>query len=429
MLYFEILFVLLLTIVNGALAMSELAVVSSRRGRLEHMAKAGDRGAAAALRLVDDPGRFLSTVQIGITLIGILAGAISGATVADRLGDWFDTFPVIAPNGDAVAIGLVVVGITYLSLIVGELVPKRIAMTNPERVAARIAKPMQLLSRVAAPLVWVLKISTEFVLRLLRLDEQKETTVTEEEVKSLIAEGTRAGVFVPEEREMIEGVLRLADRAVRAIMTPRTEIYWLDPQDDPETVVKELEDSHFSRLLVCAGSVDNAIGLVRTKDILPKALRKEPIQIAEVMVPVSRVHEATPVMELLDIFRRQKVHMAVVVDERGTTQGVVTPTDILEAIAGRLPERGEETGAPLMRRKDGTWLVDGTMPIDEFEHHMGLHGLSGGDFTTVAGFALHQFKKLPTVGAWFDFQDVRYEVMDMDGQRIDKLLVRLPEEG
>ena len=430
MIYAEIGFLLLLTVLNGLLAMSELAVVSSRRGRLEQMAANGDRGARVALELTDDPGRFLSTVQIGITLIGILAGAVSGATLADRLGDWLDGFPAIHPNGDAIAIPLVVVVITYLSLVVGELVPKRIAMNDPEGLAARVARPMRWLSRFAAPAVSLLKLSTELALRLLRQYRVKESTVTEEEVKSLIAEGTEAGVFDPQEREMIEGVLRLADRPVRAIMTPRQDVVWLDIKGSAERTIEILKETQHSRLLVCEGAVDHAIGVIHTKDLLAQVLRGEPVRIDGIMLPAIVVPESAAVLKLLDRFRGQGTHMAVVVDEYGLTEGIVTPTDILEAIAGALPEPGEEGAGRLVQRADGSWLVDGLMPIDEFEDGSGLRGLAGdGDYHTVGGFVLHHLGHIPTTGELVEVNGTIFEVVDMDGRRIDKVMVRrLPED-
>ncbi len=341
MLFLEILFVLLLILVNGLLAMSELAIVSSRRSRLEHMAGLGNSGARTALRLIDDPSRFLSTVQIGITLVGILAGAVSGATFADKLGDWFDTFPAVAPNGDTIAIGLVVVVITYISLIVGELVPKRIALANPERVASLVANRMNLLARLAAPAVWLLKVSTDTVLRFMNISAAHRETVTEDEVKSLIAEGTLAGIFAPEEREMIDGVLRLDDWHVRVIMTPRSEVVWVDAQADRETLVGVVETCRFSRVLVCNESIDHPVGFAHTKDMLPLALKSQPIDLQSLMVAALVVADDISVLELVDRFRLEGVHMAVVADDHGRTAGVVTLTDLLEAIAGEMPEDGE----------------------------------------------------------------------------------------
>ncbi|GAB4363617.1 MAG: hemolysin family protein [Kiloniellaceae bacterium] len=425
MLYLEILFVVALIVLNGALAMSELALVSARRSRLEQLAAQGKRGAATALRLLDDPSGFLSTVQIGITLVGILAGAFGGATLADRLGDWLDSFPALAPNGDRIAIGIVVVAITYFSLIVGELVPKRIALANPERTAALIAQPMKHLSRLAFPGVWVLRTSTEAVLRLLGLAATRSATVTEDEVKSLIAEGTRAGVFVPQERRMIEGVLRLADRPVRVVMTPRAEVVWLDADADAPTLQEVVATSRFSRLLVCERNIDSAVGILHTKDVLPLALRGEAPSVRALMAPLLVVPDRTSVLQLLDRFRRERLHMAVVVDEYGTTEGVATLTDVLESIAGELPERGELSEPAVVRRDDGSWLVAGHLPFDEFAERFGLRmAAEAAGYHTVAGFVLHQLGHLPDAGESLRAGELKIEVLDMDGRRIDKLLVQ-----
>jgi putative hemolysin len=430
MLYVEMLFVFLLVLFNGLLAMSEMAVVSSRKARLNQMARLGHRGARVALRLIDDPSRFLSTVQIGITLVGILAGAFGGATLADQLGDSLDTIPAIAPNGDTIGIAIVVAAITYLSLVVGELVPKRFALANPERVAASVAGPMLLLSRIAAPAVWLLKVSTESALRVLGLSGVRETTVTEEEVKSLIAEGAQAGVFAPQERDMIEGVLRMADRPVRVIMTPRAAIVWIDLKSDRAAILKVVDVNRFSCLLVCDGSIDRAVGIVHAKNLLPVALRGDVVELRALMTPALIIPESTPVLKLLEQFKRDRVHMAVVVDEYGTTEGLVTLTDVLESIAGELPERGEEPGPLIVQREDGSWLVDGMLPLDEFEDRIGLRGLRGeGAFHTVAGFVLQQLGHLPKTGESFVYRDARFEVVDLDGRRIDKVLVQFQKDA
>lgn len=428
MIYIELLTVLLLIAVNGVLAMSELAVVSSRKARLAQMAREGSAGARQALALIDDPSRFLATVQIGITLVGVVAGAFSGATLGLRLGDWLATFPMLTVYGPTAGIVIVVVSITYLSLIAGELVPKRIALRSPERVAAAIAPPMRLLSLVAAPAVWILKISTDAVLKLLGLNGTRQSTVTEDEVKSLIAEGTRAGVFVPQEREMIEGVLRLADRTVRAIMTPRVDLVWIDRKADAETIARTVAENRYSRFLVCDGSIDETLGVVHAKDLLPAALRGGPLELDRVTMRAPVVPENKEVFRLLDRFKQEKVHIAIVVDEYGSTQGIVTLTDILESIAGELPEHGEEPEQMMLQRADGSWLVDGAMPVDEFAAQIDV-GAIGGDFQTVAGFALSQFGHLPQTGEVFTFKGHRYEVVDMDGRRIDKILVTPMMEG
>lgn len=427
MLFIEIFAVFFLVTLNGLLAMSELAVVSSRKSRLEHLANRGSRGARAALFLIDDPSRFLSTVQIGITLVGIVAGALSGVTIGQRLGAWLNTIPLISPHGSAVGIGVTVVAITYLSLILGELVPKRIALAQPERIAALVARPMRGLSLVGAPAVWLLHITTERVLRLLGLTGTRETTITEDEVKSLIAEGTQAGIFVPQEQEMIEGVLRLADRPVRVIMTPRTKIVWVDLKTDRKAIIDIVEKQRFSRLLVCDETVDHPVGFVHTKNLLPDALSCNDFNIATLMTPLICVSDRTPVLRLLNQFKKEKVYIAVVFDEYGTTEGLVTITDIIEAIAGDLPERDEDTGLRIVQRDDGSWLADGTIPTDEVETITGID--MGEDVEMLAGFVLDYLGQIPTAGASFTHGNARFEVIDMDGNRIDKVLIEIDRKS
>lgn len=421
MLYLEILAVFFLALMNGLLAMSELAVVSSRRSRLRLMAKQGRRGARAAVRLIDDPGRFLSTVQIGITFIGIIAGAFSGATLGRRLGTWLNTFEPFAPYGNSVGIGITVIGITYVSLIVGELVPKRIALAQPERIAALIAGPMRGLSLAAAPAVWALHVSTEGVLRLLGLAGRRETTVTEDEIKSLIAEGTQVGVFVLQEQRMIEGVLRLADRPIRVIMTPRSEIAWLDVRSDRNKITDMVQAHHHSRLLVCDGTVDHPVGFVHTKHLLPEALRCGEIDLSDLTTPLLYVPERTTILKLLNRFKKEKVHLAVVVDEYGTTEGLVTLTDVIEAIAGDLPEQGEDPGPRIVRRDDGSWLADGGVPTDEVGAVTGID--MGTDVVMLSGFVLDGLGRIPKAGVSLRYGNARFEVVDMDGNRIDKVLI------
>ena len=425
----EALVVLLLIVVNGVLAMSELAIVSSRKARLEAMAANGSAGARVALGLIEDPSRFLSTVQIGITLVGILAGAFGGATLAAPLGAALNGVAFIAPNGEAVAFVVVVVIITYLSLVIGELVPKRIALANPERTAALVARPMRVLSRIAAPAVWLLKHSTDAVLRLLRLGGRREETITEDEVKALIAEGTRAGVFAPQEREMIDGVLRLADRSVRAVMTPRHDVTWIDVNAGREDLVSLVEAYRHRRILVCDGSIDHAVGFIDMADVLATVLRGGDIEIAKLVQKPLVVSEGLGVLRLIDMFRREGIHYAVVVDEYGTTEGIVTAIDILEGIAGSLPERGDEGEPMVVARADGSLLVDGLMPIDAFEAAVGVRGIAAdGDFETVAGLFLHALGRIPAVGDRAEISGLGLEVVDMDGRRIDKMLVTRPPE-
>ncbi|PWC38626.1 hemolysin family protein [Azospirillum sp. TSO22-1] len=430
----ELLVIVVLIVVNGFFAMSELAVVSARRARLQQLAENGRRarGAKAALELAENPSHFLSTVQIGITLIGIVAGAYGGATLAERFGVQLDQIPWIAPYGQQVAFALVVAGITYLSLIVGELAPKRLALVNAEGIAVAVARPMQGLSRVALPLAWLLGASTEALLRLLRLPTTREQTVTEEEVKTLIAEGTQSGVFEPAERQMIEGVLRLADRTVRAIMTPRPDVLWLDPEDKPEAIATEIRDSGYSRFPVCRGDVDEVLGIASAKALLDQALRGRAMDLRGALVQPLMVHDGTPVLRLLELFKQSTVHMAVVVDEYGSVEGIVTLTDILESIAGELPEAGQEADGAVIRREDGSWLVDGMLPVDEVEARVGVPDLKGeGGYHTLAGFVLERLGHVPIAAEHFVWRGHRFEVVDMDGRRIDKVMIQrvdLPPE-
>jgi putative hemolysin len=433
MLLAEVLVILVLISCNALLAMSELAVISSRRSRLQELVKRRHRGARAVMRLLDNPTDFLSTVQVGITLVGVFAAAYSGATLAASLGAWLDGWPWIAPYGHSAAIVIVALCVTYVSVVVGELVPKRIALNDPERIATALAPLMRSVAKVVAPAVWLARSSTEGLLGLLGLAGHRKLTVTEDEVRSLIAEGTRAGVFMPKEREMIEGVLRLADRTARAIMTPRTEVAWLDVNATPADIVAQLDARRLSRFPVCRETIDNPIGTVHMKDLARASLAGKPIVLAELMLQPLVVLDGTPVLKLLDGFRRERVHMALVVDEYGATQGIVTLADIIEAVAGTLPEAGRELeSAAMVKRSDGSWLVDGSFGIDEFEDRLGVSGLRGSrTFDTVAGYALFRLGRLPVVGDTFTDRIGQYEIVDMDGRRIDKIAYRprAEEEG
>lgn len=423
----EILIILALVALNGFFAMAEMSIVSARRARLQQMAegKAAKR-AKRALELADDPNPVLSTVQIGITLIGIGAGAYGGATVAEHLGTALNGVPGIAPHGARLGFALTVAGITFLSLIVGELVPKRLALGNAERIAVAVAEPMSFLSRLAGPLVWLLSVSSELALKLLRLSGERDQTVTEDEVKTLIAEGEESGVFDPAERKMIDSVMRLNDRVVRSIMTPRPDVMWLDVEDPPETIAREIRESGYSRLLVCGGEVDEVLGIVSAKALLDAALEGRPLDLRERMTDALMVHDGTDVTRLLEIFREASVHMAVVVDEYGSVEGVVTITDVIEAIAGEFPERGRDEESGIVRRDDGSWLVDGMMPIEDVEKALEIEDLRGpdSDYHTLAGFMLDRLGHLPAAAESVVWRDLRFEVVDMDGRRVDKVLVQ-----
>jgi putative hemolysin len=419
----EVVVVLCLVLVNGFLAMSELAVVSSRRARLEHMAEEGRRGARAALRLIDEPTRFLSTVQVGITLVGVFAGAYSGATLAEPLShvlpDSLGTYTYPA------ALAIVVAGITYLSLVIGELVPKRIAFNHPELVAARVAPFMAGLSTAGAPVVWLLRISTEAIVGLLRIPDKPESTVTEDEVRRMIAEGTRAGIFHTAERDLIHGVLHIADRTVRSVMTPRVEVVWIDLDDPPEAIRKEIADSGHSRFPAGRKGLDELTGVIHTKDLFDQMARTGRFDFSASLREPLIVHEGTPVLRILEMFRENPVHMAVVVDEYGVVEGIVTPTDILTAIAGDLPEDADALEeASAVQREDGSWLMDGMIGIHEAERVLNRRDMRADeDFETLAGFVLARFGQIPQTADHFEWDGLRFEIVDMDGRRIDRILV------
>ncbi|MGZ8995961.1 MAG: hemolysin family protein, partial [Rhodospirillales bacterium] len=399
MLIWELTLVALLIVLNGFFAMSEIAVVSARRARLQHMAQSGGRAAGRALRLAEDPTGFLSTVQVGITLVGIFAGAYGGATLAEPLASALRPIPQLSEMADDLALGIVIVAITYLSLIAGELVPKRIALNNAERIAALVAAPMHLLARVGRPIVWFLGISTNAVLALLRIQPKGESTVSEEEVRLMIAEGTDAGVFHPAEREMIESVLAMADRTVRAIMVPRPEVIWLDVNDPAETILAAIRESGHSRFPVSEGDLDEDLGIVHAKDLLEQLSRGGGIDLRAASREPLYVPETMPILKLIDRFKTTALHMAVVVDEHGSFEGLVTPTDVLTAIAGALPEHPGEETSEAVQREDGSWLLDGRLPIDKVERTLGLRDMQEDeDFVSLAGFVLYRCGHVPEVG-------------------------------
>ena len=424
----HLLILVALVLVNGLFAMAELSLFSSRATRLKQLAKEGGRGARAALRLLDDPTRFLSTVQFYITLIGILAGVYSGARFAVPLAAWLARFDVLAPVAgylDTTSYGVVVVGVTFLSLIVGELVPKRWALTNPEAIASRLAPLMEALAIVSKPFVWVLQGSTELVSRFLGLRTTTNRAVSEEEIRSMIAEATHTGIFHVAEHQMIEGVLRLPDRTVRSIMVPRGDVVWLDAAASRESVWNAVRRSGHSRYPVCRGQLDELVGIVMTGDLAEWLGNREAGELgARAHAPLI-VHESTRILRLLELFRESKMHFAVIVDEHGSIEGVVTPSDILTAIAGELPEAANDEPAEAVARDDSSWLVDGGMSIDDVERLLkGGNMRSGDDYTTLAGFVLAQLGHLPATGESFRWRGLRFEVVDMDGRRIDKLLVQ-----
>jgi putative hemolysin len=425
----EALIILGLLVLNGVFAMSEIAVVTSRRARLERLAERGRIGARQALRLIDDPTRFLSTVQIGITLIGVLAGAFGGATIARELDARLERIPALAPVSEALALGVVVALVSFCSLVIGELVPKRIAMQMPERIAAMVAIPMHLLSRLAAPLVAVLTVTTRTILRLLRVPETKGTPVTEDEIRAVIAEGRQSGAVQIAEHEMLEGVFRLGDRYVRDLMLPRPDLVWLDVADDARELAAIVRDARVHTVLVCDGSVDEVVGVLRPHLVLMEALAGRPIQLAKLVEEPLFVPGAMAVTRLLETFRDSRERFAVVLDEFGGVEGAITLDRLIEEVVGEVPDRSTvPSDAPMTRRADGSWLVDASLDAVEALSALGLPPPADrerGGYRTVAGFVMSRLGHVPHVAEGFEYHGARFEVVDMDQRRVDKVLVTL----
>jgi putative hemolysin len=425
MILLELGFVLVLVLMNGFFAMSEMAIVSSRRLRLLTMAEQGHSGARVALQLYDEPSRFLSAVQIGITLVGTLAAAVSGATIAEQFGATLNAVPWIAPNGETWAFVIVVMAITTLSVIVGELVPKRIALANPEPIAAAVAKPLLALSAMFRPVVSLMQAASAGILWLIGVRPTSSQGVTEEEVKTVLAEGAEAGVIAQEERRMLEEVLRLSDRSVASVMTPRRDIWWIDADDPLAKILDELKECPFSRIVVGqAGGIEEPLGVVQKKDLLAAALDGKPLDIRAAMREPIYVPETSTAWNLLQLFKQQPLHIALVVDEYGSLMGIVTPTDLLSAIAGELQEEHFDNSPSVVEREDGSFLVDGRCELQELETVTGLKADEDADYHTAAGLALSVFRKLPGTGETIEHGGWRIEVVDMDGPRIDKLLIK-----
>lgn len=427
MIYTEIAIVVVLICVNGLLAMSELAIVSSRPARLKTMIDRNVKGAGRALALGANPGRFLSTVQIGITLVGVLSGAFSGATLGLRLTNLLLAMGVPEGAADALGVGVVVAVITYASLIIGELVPKQIALRDPEGVAVKIAPAMTVLSKVALPLVFLLDISGKSVLWLLGQRGESEEKVTDEEIKMLVAEAEHHGTIESDERRMIAGVMRLGDRAVRAVMTPRTEVDWLNLQWDEATCRKMLMETQHSRLPAGENSVDAMIGVVQTRDILAAMLAGQGFEPRRHVRPAPIVHDQADALDVLTTLRESEVPVALVHDEYGHFEGIVTPADILEAITGVFRADLDEEDEQAVKRDDGSWLLAGYMQADEMADLLGVDLPENRDYETVAGYVLSYLHHLPATGETVNAQGWRFEVVDLDGRRIDKVIAsKLP---
>jgi putative hemolysin len=423
---FQIAAIILLILLNGFFAMSETALVSSRKARLRQRAEEGDRGARAALELADSPNRFLSTVQIGISLIGVLAGAFGGATLARPLAGALRGVPALAPYAGSVAFGAVVVAITYLSLILGELVPKRLALNGAEVVASRVSGPMRLISTITSPAVWFLSASTEAVLGLLRARSTPESPVSEQEVEILMEEGARAGVFEEEERDLVRRALQLDDRPVHELMTPRPKVAWLDADDPQEEVLRQAREAGHSYYPVARGDLDDLLGIASVKDAWVRQAFGEPADLLDSLRRSLLVPEGAPATDALEAFKRSGLPTALVIDERGHIEGLVTLTDVLEALVGEVPGEDEPAEEAILRREDGSWLVDALLAAHELKKHLGTRGLpreGETDYQTVGGMVMEALGRVPEEGDRFEWEGYSFEVLDMDGRRVDKVLV------
>jgi putative hemolysin len=420
----DLLIILALVLLNGVFAMSELAIVSSRRGRLQAMAKDGKAGAQTAIDLASEPGRFLSTVQIGITLIGILAGAYSGASLGGPVGDRLVRFGVEPEFSQTLGFALVIVVTTYASLVIGELVPKQFALRNPERIAVLVAVPMRWLAVATAPLVWLLDKTSALIFRLLRMSRESQSRVTAEELHILVSEATRSGVIEESERAIISGVVRLADRPVREVMTPRTEVDWVEASASPNEIREKLLESPHTRLPVAEESIDNIIGVVQARDIVSALFEGRSLDLTTLMREAPVIPDQLDAMDALEALRESDVPMALVHDEYGHFEGIMTPLDLLIAVAGEfVSDQDEGTDPAIVEREDGSWLISGSHPADNMAEKLGFDLPDDRDYATVAGFSLSVLKHLPTVGEYFEQDGWRFEIVDMDGRKIDKLLV------
>jgi putative hemolysin len=421
---FEMGVILTLIVLNGVLSMAELAIVASRKARLRQMADEGDGGASEALALADDPNRLLPTVQVGITLVGTLAGAFGGATLAEQLAEALAEVRWLRPYAEGLAVGLVVVGITYVTLVLGELVPKRLAISRPEALASRLARPVGMLSRATVPVVTILGRSTDLLLRLVRVGASPPEPVTEEDLHQLIGEGARTGVFEPDEHDMLRRALRLADRPAATMMTPRMSIQWIDANLPAEAIRERLATSSHSRFPVCDGDLDRVLGLLDTRDLLKRHLTDRPFDLHGMLRMPLLFYEGTPGSRVLEAFRGQSSEVALVLDEYGSVAGLMTPSDLLEAIVGGLGSDVDSPREQAARRADGSWLLDGLTPREELVDLVGLRSLPEGDYRTLAGLVLNQLGRIPVATDHFDWEGHRFEVMDMDEKRVDKVLVR-----
>jgi putative hemolysin len=427
--WLDIALILALILLNGVLALSELAIVSSRDARLRAMARSGSSGAQCALDLAAEPGRFLSTVQSGITLISIINGAFSGASLGEPAAGRLELAGLSHGTAHTLGYGLVIVAITFVSLVIGEIVPKQIALRSPEPIAAIIAKPMKWLSRITAPFVWLLDRSSALIFHLLGLDRESKNQVTAEELHLVVAEAQTAGVLEESERAIISGIVRLADRPVREVMTPRTEIDWIDLESTPEEIRQALLETPHSRLPVADGSIENIVGVIQLRDVVAALLEGRPLDLKHLCRTAPVIPDLMDAMDALAVLRNAEVPLALVQDEYGHLDGIVTPGSLLAALAGTFAhdiEQGDEP--PLVEREDGSWLVSGAASADLLSDRLGVAMPGERDYSTVAGFALSVLKHLPETGEKFRHDGWVFEIVDMDGRKIDKLIASRPKK-
>jgi putative hemolysin len=416
----EIVMILVLILVNAVLAGSEAALVASRKARLQQRSSEGDKLSGLALKLIEDPNTFLSTTQIGITLIGVLAGAVGGATIAEALAGLLNNIPYLAPYSESLGLGIVVISITILSLWLGELVPKRIGLHSPEQIARVVAGPMFFMSKLFYPFIKLMSIATNFVLRVMGLKATSEPPITEEELQMLISQGTQAGVFDEAEQDMVEGIFSLSDQRVYSLMTPRTEIVWLDIDDTVEDIRTKIAESDYSRFPVRQDSLETILGIVKSRDLLVQSLSGNEIKLRDQLKPAFFIPETMFASRALEIFKEKGTELLLVIDEFGGVQGLITINDILEEIVGEIEI--EEPQAT--QRQDGSWLLDGMLEVDEFKEIFNLDGLPHEDeYETLSGFIMVSLGRLPQSADRFEWHNLRFEVMDMDGRRVDKVLV------
>jgi putative hemolysin len=427
----ELLLVFGLILINALFVMSEMAIVSARKVRLQQLANQGSRQAGVALDLALTPHRFLPTVQVGITLMGILSGARGESAISrlliPQLEQWL---PKEYSEGIASTIAVAI--LTYLTLIIGELVPKQLALNNPEKIASFLARPIDLLARLSHPLIFILGGSTNFVLNILRIKPSEEPEVTEEEIKVLIEQGTETGMFEESEQDMVQAVLGLGDRKIGALMTPRPDLVWLDINDTIAVTRQKIIDSEYSRLPVCEGELDRVLGVIHVADLLSQILRGEELNLTVCLQQPLFLPESTRGLRVLEQFKKIGTHMAMVVDEYGVVQGLVTMHDLLEEIVGNLTDLSEEPEeAQIIQRADGSWLLDGMLSIEEFLEQFDIpeSAIDRGNYHTLGGFVIMQLGKIPTSGEYFQWQKLRLEIVDMDGKRVDKILVNLASSG